>query len=161
MKIFSAATIREWDAYTIQHEPISSLDLMERAAAACVGWMTDRFQEPKECAIFCGSGNNGGDGLAIARLLLEAHWPVRVFILPSDKHSADFETNFTRYTEQQEAKQLNSREDFPHVQPGTIIIDALFGTGLSRPLEGLAATLVEFINRSGCHIISIGRIRKL
>jgi NAD(P)H-hydrate epimerase len=155
MKIFSAARIREWDAFTIEHEPISSVSLMERAAAACFSWITDRFPDAKELAIFCGSGNNGGDGLALARMLLAAGWPVNVFILPAEKRSADFETNFDRYPNKQQAQQLFSTQDFPSLRPGTIIVDALFGTGLSRPLEGLAAALVESINHSRCTVISI------
>jgi NAD(P)H-hydrate epimerase len=72
MKIFSAAQIREWDAYTIAHEPITSIDLMERAATMCFDWITNHFKNESEYLVFCGTGNNGGDGLAIARMLLHA-----------------------------------------------------------------------------------------
>jgi NAD(P)H-hydrate repair Nnr-like enzyme with NAD(P)H-hydrate epimerase domain len=72
VKILSAQQIREWDAYTIRHEPVSSIDLMERAAQACVKWLLGKGWSEKKFYIFCGPGNNGGDGLAIARLLIEA-----------------------------------------------------------------------------------------
>ncbi|MBD0288965.1 MAG: NAD(P)H-hydrate epimerase, partial [Flavisolibacter sp.] len=81
MKILSASQIREWDQYTIRNEPIASIDLMERAAKACVTWLRNQlfFQHPFK--IFCGKGNNGGDGLAIARLLYKEGVRPEVFIL--------------------------------------------------------------------------------
>ena len=81
MKILTAAQIREWDRFTIQHEPVSSIDLMERAAKACTNWILLRKWQPKAVRIFCGKGNNGGDGLAIGRLLLQAGYPVTFSIL--------------------------------------------------------------------------------
>ena len=69
MKLFSAEEIRLWDQYTIQHEPISSIDLMERAAHQCVEWLERNNYTDNPFHIFCGKGNNGGDGLAIARML--------------------------------------------------------------------------------------------
>ncbi len=70
MKIFSAEQFRRWDAFTIEHEPVTSIELMERAAQACVNWMITKRWEERPVKIFCGKVNNGGDGLAIARLLL-------------------------------------------------------------------------------------------
>ena len=96
MKIFSAAQIRQWDAYTIANEPVSSVDLMERAASACFLWIADHFTGKNIYAIFCGTGNNGGDGLAIARMLLQAGNDISVYILESEHHSEDFKTNLHR-----------------------------------------------------------------
>ena len=80
MKILSAEEIRLWDQYTIQHEPISSIDLMERAAGKCVEWLEEN-NTPTHYAIFCGKGNNGGDGLAIARILAKKNILFRFLFL--------------------------------------------------------------------------------
>ena len=71
MKIFSAKQIKQWDAYSIKNEPIASIDLMERAAKACYRWLVQNDLAKKHVRIFCGKGNNGGDGLALARLLIQ------------------------------------------------------------------------------------------
>lgn len=81
MLICSAKTIRAWDQWTIVQEPIPSVDLMERAAGACASWITDHFPRDTPFAIFCGPGNNGGDGLALARMLVAMGWKVRTYIL--------------------------------------------------------------------------------
>jgi ADP-dependent NAD(P)H-hydrate dehydratase / NAD(P)H-hydrate epimerase len=81
MKVFSAAQIKQWDVYTIAHEPIASIDLMERAAAKCFEWLLQQNYTQKHFHIFCGKGNNGGDGLAIARMLIQKKYFVTVYIL--------------------------------------------------------------------------------
>ena len=97
MKLFSAEEIREWDQYTIQHEPITSIDLMERAASKCVEWLERNNYTAEKFHIFCGKGNNGGDGLAIARMLAEKKCSVVVYILEfGHKGTDDFQTNLAR-----------------------------------------------------------------
>ena len=81
MKILSAEEIRLWDQYTIEHEPISSIGLMERAADKCVEWLIQEYPDAASFGIFCGKGNNGGDGLAIARMLMNQEYLVTVYIL--------------------------------------------------------------------------------
>ena len=81
MKIFSAAQIRKWDTFTIKNEPITSIKLMERAATACFDWLKNLYPTDKQFKIFCGKGNNGGDGLAIARLLIKNNYKVTVYIV--------------------------------------------------------------------------------
>ena len=71
MKIFSAKQIKQWDAYSIKNEPITSINLMERAAIACYQWLVQNDLAKNHFRIFCGKGNNGGDGLALARLLIQ------------------------------------------------------------------------------------------
>ncbi|MFM7901205.1 MAG: NAD(P)H-hydrate epimerase, partial [Bacteroidota bacterium] len=73
MKILNAEQNRLMDAYTILNEPISSLDLMERAASKCAHWILQNTPKDLPILIYCGSGNNGGDGLAITRMLLDNH----------------------------------------------------------------------------------------
>src|ERR1017187_2679351 len=97
MKILTAEEIHQADAYTIEHEPIKSIDLMERAAKECVRWLAAKFDKQHSFIIFCGLGNNGGDGLAIARLLAAKKFKVQVFIIRhSNKCSEDFLANEKR-----------------------------------------------------------------
>ena len=158
MKILSAAEIREWDQYTIQHEPILSIDLMERAALACVNWITKEYSEVTSFGIFCGKGNNGGDGLAIARMLLERNYPVSIYILEfGHLGTGDFQTNLARLHKLPRADIhfIQTEENIHPIPKDQVIVDALFGSGLNRALEGITANLVEHLNESGCDIISI------
>lgn len=158
MKILSAEEIRIWDQYTIQHEPVSSIDLMERAAGKCVEWIEQNNLAGKRFSIFCGKGNNGGDGLAIARILVERNYPVAVYILEfGHKGTEDFQTNLARLHQYPEIniRFVQTEENFHEITPHEIIIDALYGSGLNRKLEGVTAKLVEDINGSGCKKISI------
>src|SRR5690349_3152010 len=105
MKILTAEQIRQWDAFTIQHEPVSSIDLMERAALRCVEWLVQNGYAKKAFSIYCGKGNNGGDGLAIARMLYRLHCKVSVYILEfGRKGSDDFQANLMRLHEIKEAR---------------------------------------------------------
>ena len=92
MQILTREQIQAWDQYTIQHEPIRSIDLMERAATRCVEWISQQQWNSISFKVFCGKGNNGGDGLAIARMLLQLELPVVIFILENGKQgSPDFQ----------------------------------------------------------------------
>ena len=157
MKIFSAAQIKKWDAFTIQHEPVSSVDLMERAAASCCKWLIGKNFAQQNFRIFCGKGNNGGDGLALARLLIQNNCQVTVYILEfGNIGSDDFQTNLERLHEcSTDIHFIQSPEFFPVIENTDIAIDALFGTGLNKPLEGISVALVNHINNSGAIIISI------
>lgn len=157
MQILSAEQIRAWDQFTMQHEPISSIDLMERAAAKCFGWLNENGYQNKSFTIFCGKGNNGGDGLALARMLCDNKCDVVVYILEfGHKGTDDFQTNLARLHETSvEILFIQTIENFHPIPDGNIIIDALYGSGLNRQLEGIAQKLVEYINKSGQEIISI------
>ena len=125
MKILTTAQIRQADQYTIEHEPISSADLMERAATQVFEWLLAHVNKDREINIFCGIGNNGGDGLVVARLLSQAGMRPKAFML----------------------RDFQSSADFPEIAPDSVIVDALFGSGLNRPVEGLAGELIEYLNR--------------
>jgi hydroxyethylthiazole kinase-like uncharacterized protein yjeF len=156
MKIFSAGQVRSWDAYTIANEPISSIDLMERAAEKCFLWLLKNFNSPNEFIFFCGSGNNGGDGLALARKLYHVKKDIKIYILAGEKRSDDFIANLERLTVENISYHFITATDIlPVIEYGSTVIDALFGTGLRKPLEGLAAQLVQHINQSAKTIISI------
>jgi yjeF C-terminal region, hydroxyethylthiazole kinase-related/yjeF N-terminal region len=150
MKIPDIKTARLADAYTIENEPISSVDLMERAATQIYFWLM-RNLKSKEVSIkiFCGMGNNGGDGLVLARLLATQDIYAQVFVLHvSDNFSHDCEVNYERLKEIPEVPMYGifSKDDFPKIDDNDIIVDALFGSGLNRPLEGVAAELVQHLN---------------
>lgn len=151
-KIFSVEQIRLADQYTIEHEPIISIDLMERAANECVIWLKQRAQNNQEFAIFCGPGNNGGDGLVIARLLAEDGYGVKVFVLNlSDRFSDDFTINYERLKSIEHIELFEWKEmpkEFPEFSTNAIIIDAVFGSGLSKPLKGLAAQVIKKLNET-------------
>ncbi len=158
MKLFLAAQIRQADAYTIENEPIQSVDLMERAANACFTKLTELYLDAKCFKIFVGTGNNGGDGLVIAHLLAEQNIQVEVFVLRlSTTASPDFDVNFNRLKTiaKVPVSELFCVEDFPQLSPSDVVIDALFGSGLTRALTGLAADLVEHINASRAEIVAV------
>jgi NAD(P)H-hydrate epimerase len=158
MYILSAEDIRRWDEYTLQHEPIASIDLMERAASACVQWIRETPYASHPIHIFCGKGNNGGDGLAIARMLAEDGQQVTVHILEFGHFGTDdFQTNLGRL-HQQGKVDIRFIQDATHFHPfaeDDIIVDALFGTGLNRGLGSVTAELVQHINKAGRPVIAI------
>ncbi|WP_153800232.1 NAD(P)H-hydrate dehydratase [Foetidibacter luteolus] len=157
MKILNAQQIHQWDAYTIEHEPITSLDLMERAARRCTDWIIQQPAEYRSIKIFCGKGNNGGDGLAIARQLInEGFNPVLYILEFGAKGTEDFQANLSRMHElTREIYFIQSSEFFPELDEGCLVLDALFGSGLNRPLQDLSAELVEHINNCRATVIAI------
>ncbi len=157
MKILSSQEIRQADAYTIEHEPIRSIDLMERAATRAYNWIADHYNRKNKFLVFCGIGNNGGDGLVIARLLKQSGYHVEVYAVRfSDKCSEDFNINEHRLKEigltLHDIKKLS---DIPELDATSIIIDSIFGSGLSRPVKGFAAELIRKINTSLAELIAI------
>jgi NAD(P)H-hydrate epimerase len=160
MKIFSAEQIKRWDTHTIEEEKIASVDLMERAARRCVQWLDLHYPLTKTqrlFRIFCGQGNNGGDGLAIARMLIKEKCRVQVLLCESShRKSDDFRINLTRLEHLKgDINIITASESFPAIHKDDLIIDALLGTGLNKPIEGLMADTVNHINRSGCEVISV------
>lgn len=148
MKILSASQIRQADQYTIINEPIPSILLMERAAHKVVEILANEFQSTQRIKhIFCGTGNNGGDGLAVARLLYNQQHQVKVYLLEGNP-SKDYSINLQKLREfpQIEIISLNSSEQLPEFHSSDIIIDAIFGTGLNKPLEGNIKQIVEQLN---------------
>lgn len=142
MKIYGATQIKSWDGYTIKNEPISSIDLMERASEAFINLL--KIPQKSTLHIFCGPGNNGGDGLAIARLLQEREHQVIVYVFKSKRYSEDYKTNKKRFSGN--LKEISSVKDLVKINAKDIIIDAIFGSGLSKPIEGILLQIVEFIN---------------
>src|SRR4051794_77715 len=150
MKLFTAWQMQHWDAYTIKHQQISSLDLMERASGACTDWIINHGFSSLSIKIFCGKGNNGGDGLAIARQLLQTGTGATVYIAEfGATGTPDFQQNLARLRSlTTDIYYLQSAEQFPLINEEDVVIDALFGFGLNRPLTGLYQQLVEHINNN-------------
>lgn len=156
MKIFNSTAIRQIDAYTIEKNHIKSIELMEVAARSVFEYIIQHYDIEKKIIIFAGQGNNGGDALALARLLHIAGFSIKVItVFLSDNLSDDCETNYkallnknipiyhySRYLE------LNIKEDY-------LIIDGIFGTGLNKPITGKLADMIVYINSRNCEIIAI------
>ncbi|GGG51402.1 NAD(P)H-hydrate dehydratase [Epilithonimonas arachidiradicis] len=155
MKILTADQIKKCDSATIENG-ISSINLMEKAANACVDWIQVNFKQAKRFLIFCGQGNNGGDGLAIARLLYEKGFDVEVFIEKNQmKFSADAEINFKRL-KLIKGIDINNFSDVLIVNnEKSVIVDALFGYGLNRELSNDFKNLIEKLNQIPVPKISI------
>ena len=158
MKIFRAEQIREADEYTIKNEPISSIDLMERAASYCTNKITKLYNSDYKFKIFVGPGNNGGDGLVIARLLYSKGYKTEVYIVKfTDNFSSDFQINHERLKKIKNVKIfiIDTIENFPKINKKDILVDAIFGSGLSRILKGFPKIIVEQINNTNADIISV------
>ncbi|WP_106916315.1 NAD(P)H-hydrate dehydratase [Chryseobacterium aurantiacum] len=148
MKIFTTEQIRSWDQFTISYEPISSIQLMERASMAVANWISEHCKNHKKMVVFCGNGNNGGDGLAVARMLYLKGFDVDVFVNdPKAKFSEDALVNLKRLNgiSGVSVRKFSQIGEYSF-DDKTIIIDALFGTGLSRPLDGEYKELVTLLN---------------
>jgi hydroxyethylthiazole kinase-like uncharacterized protein yjeF len=143
---------------TIQKEPITSIRLMERASMQFTNWFTDRFENSQSVVVFAGPGNNGGDALAISRMLIERHYNVKVYLLSSGASlSDDCGANLEKLKVYTEPVILSSDsvKNLPDISKTEIIIDGIFGSGLNRPVEGLSAILIRHINENAGCIVSI------
>ena len=155
--ILSAEQLREADAYTIANEPITSIHLMERAATACANRLMETLLYDVPVVILAGMGNNGGDGLAMARILRIAAQPVRVLV-PHYKAqgSPDFERNLKQARAAGIAVEiLEEGTDMPSIAPNAYVIDALFGTGLQRPIAGWLKKWVMALNAGPNEVLAI------
>mgnify|MGYP001061596325 CR=1 FL=1 len=160
MKLLSAEQIREADVYTIEQEPIRSIDLMERASNAFVSWYQEHFPvvDYELATILCGKGNNGGDGLAVARMLNDLGYYTEVFIIDFNNQSTtDFDDNLKRLEADEKVKILrfSSVDEIPVFDEREILIDAILGSGLTRALEGELERIVNFVNECENIVVSI------
>jgi len=158
MKLFRSDQIKQIDEQTINEEQICSVDLMERAAGQLLKWYLQRFERSRRIFIFVGPGNNGGDGLALARLLESNRYEPEVFYVEfTDKTSEDWNINLQRLINETKVKirYLKNADQFPVISCGDIIIDAIFGYGLNRPADGVSGEIIKSINQTEATIISI------
>lgn len=164
MKIFSAEQIKRGDAYTIMQEPISSVHLMERAAARCAQAVLEKYASQNTLLMLCGPGNNGGDGLVIARLVKPYFKDVHVFCLGNpENRSFDFIENYNKLQLTGIKPIALDTEDawesfYACLQIQDIRIgDALFGTGLSKPIleDGYYSQVIDAINDSSARVFAV------
>ena len=158
-KIFETPGIKEIDNYTIENEPIDSIDLVERASTVFVNEFCHRFpSRQNKVYVFAGQGNNGADALAIARMLTRKKYNVYTYLInPSNMLSEECEVNKRRIIEEGGGQfiEVVSKFEAPKLEPHDIVIDGLFGSGLNRPLEGGYAAIVKYINNSEATVVSI------
>lgn len=159
MKIFPTSGIRQLDAYTIEHEPIASIDLMERAARALADAITGRWPDADTpVVIFAGPGNNGGDALAVARLMAGKGYRPEVFLFnPQGRLSDDCAKNRERLraTKGVVFHEIVTQFVPPVLTTDHVVVDGLFGSGLNKPLSGGFAAVVKYINASPASIVAI------
>lgn len=159
MKIFTSNQIRELDRYTIEHEPIRPIDLMERAAKALARAITEMWGNDTPVVVFAGPGNNGGDALAVARILADQNYKVSVYLFNiNDRLSEDCAANKKRVADHKHIRtfvEVTQQFDPPVLDASTLVVDGLFGTGLNKPLAGGFASLVKYINQSPAKVVSI------
>ncbi len=158
LKILPVEKIREADAYTIANEPISSIELMERAATACFRWISKKVTKDRRVRVICGMGNNGGDGLAIARMLCNDGYETDVQVIRhTENPSADFVTNLKLLGDLPGLVITDVFETDPEIDldEDDIVVDAILGSGLNKPVSGLIARVIEQINKSNALIVAI------
>ena len=158
MYILSPKQIAQADKATIKNKKIPSINLMEHAATLCFQWLHNRLQGQKiKIHVFCGIGNNGGDGLVMARLFYQHGYDVHCHVVNfSDKRTEEFLVNYNKLKELGEwPNVITNEEEFPEVAYGDIVVDAIFGNGLTRKPEGFTKKLIQYINQSEAFILSI------
>lgn len=160
MKILDAPQIRTCDKFTIENEPIASIDLMERASDALAQWLLDKYgQDGTSFTIFAGSGNNGGDALALTRILSKC-LPGQITAYQLNiggRLSPDCSLNLERLKRSEGIRLsvIEKGDALPAIDSGSVVIDGIFGSGLNRPVDGYWATIIEHINHSGNEIVAI------
>ncbi len=158
MKLFSTKQIAEIDRYTITHEPVAYIELMERAAMQVTLWLKGKYNTDRKMVFFAGPGNNGGDALAVARQMADYGYHCTLCLYDRGKGlKGSPEINMQRLAGQRKAgmKYIAGINDFPETGPGDVIIDGLYGSGLSRPLNGLPAEIVQKVNSLPNEVIAI------
>lgn len=152
-KIITANQAKETDRYTLKKEFVSSLELMERASLAFVTAIANTLDSAQKIVVVCGIGNNGGDGLAIARILRSRGYIVEAILLKTGNTlSPDCLVNFNKLTE---VSVLAPEDPLPNFKYYDLLIDAIFGSGLTREIKGFPATVIEKINSDKIKVLSV------
>ncbi len=157
-KILSAKQLYKADAITVEKSDISFLDLMEHVGDLCFQWIDNRLKGSQVAIqVFCGTGNNGGDGLVVARHLKQHGYNVNTYIINCDNKRSDaFLKNYERLKEIGVwPEMITCKSEFPEVTKNDMVVDAIFGLGLSRSPEGLLKETIQFINTTNAYVLSI------
>lgn len=158
MKILTCTQQKEADAYTIANNNILSINLMEKAASLIADEISKRWNRSHRIVVFAGAGNNGGDALAVARLLFSKSYPVEIYLFNiKGTISEDCMTNIQRlqqcgFTDYHE---ISNAFEPPKLTAEDVVVDGLFGSGLNKPLSGGFASVVKYINASNAQVVSI------
>ncbi|WP_420322179.1 NAD(P)H-hydrate dehydratase [Flagellimonas sp.] len=158
MKIFTAEQIYQADKFTIAKQQIKSDELMERAAIRLFEWMHSRLQGAQvNIHLFCGIGNNGGDGIALARHLQEHGYAINVHVVNySETRSNDFLLNLERLKDRKIWPEFMTEETcLPEISPNDIVVDAIFGIGLNRKPDDWVGNIIAHINKSSAFVLSV------
>jgi hydroxyethylthiazole kinase-like uncharacterized protein yjeF len=156
MKLFALEQLRRWDHTTVERHYENSAALMEVAAKACADALLDKAPSPMYI-FFCGTGNNGGDGLVMARTLLEQEYVVVVHVVgDASNGSPDFRENLQLCIDGDVPLNFIASDAFELPLPaGAVIVDALFGSGLNRPITGYTAAVIDAINSADCTVVAL------
>ncbi|MCA1747385.1 MAG: NAD(P)H-hydrate epimerase, partial [Bacteroidales bacterium] len=158
MKIFPAEAVKQIDTYTIENEPITSINLMERAASRLKDWFVRHYRVNRRVVVLAGPGNNGGDALALARMLSARQYRVECCVVSSSgKLSGDCTVNLERLEQQGKVpiSRVKTTGDFPVINRDDVVVDGLFGSGLTRVVEGVFKELIGYLNNSEATVISV------
>ncbi len=157
MKIFNASQVRDIDRYTIQNEPVESIELMERAATRLTGWYVRHFHTDRKVVVFAGPGNNGGDALAMARLLADSQFRVECYLLEFGNISVDCEINRKRLMDQGlvNLTGIGEKDPLPELGQGDVVVDGIFGSGLTRKVSGFPGRVIMHINEHAGTVVAI------
>ncbi|MEG1586158.1 MAG: NAD(P)H-hydrate epimerase, partial [Bacteroidales bacterium] len=158
MKLFFTKDIKEIDEQTIKEQEITSIELMERAAGAVADEITARWTTRTPVVLFAGPGNNGGDALAVARILTNSGYKTTTYLFnPKLKLSHDCQKNKTALEATPGAECIEVTKEFapPTLTADTLVVDGLFGSGLNAPIAGGFASVIQYINSSESKVVSI------
>lgn len=157
-KIFTTRQIAELDQFTIQNEPITDIDLMERASLQIANWIVQHILNERVLYFFVGPGDNGGDALAVARMMADLDYQCQLYVLDFGKplHGSPA-VNQERLKKQAkvEINYISAVDHFPVIADDALVIDGLFGSGLNRRLDGIVAELVGYLNNQVSEILAI------
>lgn len=158
MKIFSREQLAQIDRQTLTDEPVAEIDLMERASKALADWLITWYPSTSAVAVVAGPGNNGGDALAVARMLAGVGYRVDIYLPALGRKRSDASLiNLERLKDLTSVRiiEINEGEEFTDLNKYDLILDGLYGSGLNRPLEGFACRVIDWINASGVEVVSI------
>ncbi|MBK8955578.1 MAG: NAD(P)H-hydrate dehydratase [Saprospiraceae bacterium] len=158
LPVYKSATIKQWDVYTIENEPISSVELMDRAASVCVEWLRSQYPPSTPVLIFCGNGNNGGDGLSIGMQLQNLAYRVSVCLVPvSAENSRDYEIQLAGVLNNRHISilQIDDAKSLLKKNYNTLVIDAILGSGTNRSPSPELENIFEFLQPYDQRIVSI------
>ena len=158
MKIFSRDQLAQIDRQTRIEEPVSEIDLMERASKALAEWLSANYSTGSKIAVIAGPGNNGGDALAVARILADLNFPIAVYLPDLGRSRSEAsQINLERVKSMLviPVKEVVEGNEFPLLSNYDLILDGLYGSGLNRPLTGFAGSVTEWINKSGVEVVSV------